>query len=290
MNEPVTPEWLYLSRRRFIKGLAALGVVAGSTPLAYAADNLSDEITPFEKASAYNNFYEFSLGKTEPADLAKGFVTSPWRVAVGGLVAKPATFDMKEILARFPQRDRVYRLRCVEAWSMVIPWRGFPLAALLDEVKPAPEAKFVRFETAVVPKQMPGVRAGNLPFPYVEGLRIDEARHPLAILATGMYGKPLPPQNGAPIRLVVPWKYGFKSIKSVVKIDLVAEQPRTTWQAQNPAEYGFYANVNPTVDHPRWSQASERRIGEWLRRKTLPFNGYMEVASLYKGMDLTKNF
>jgi len=225
------------------------------------------------------------------AGLARTFKTSPWEVAVGGLVSRPRTFALEDLLRRFPSEERIYRLRCVEAWSMVIPWLGFPLAALLKEVEPTSKAKYVHFETLLDPEQMPGQQRRILDWPYVEGLRLDEAMHNLTILATGLYGKPLPPQDGAPIRLVVPWKYGFKSIKSVVKIDLVEEMPISAWMAAAPDEYGFYSNVNPDVAHPRWSQTSERRIGELSRIRTLPFNGYAEeVASLYAGMDLKKFF
>jgi sulfoxide reductase catalytic subunit YedY len=251
---------------------------------------LEDELTPEEAINSYNNYYEFSLGKEEVARLAEDFKTSPWTVEVGGLVGKPGTFDLDD-LQKFTPEERIYRMRCVEAWSMVIPWLGFPLAALLEEVEPTPEARYVRFETLYDPDQMPGQKNSVFNWPYVEGLRLDEAMHDLTILATGIYGKPLLPQTGAPIRLVVPWKYGFKSIKSIVKIDLVAEMPVSLWMAQSPNEYGFYANVNPNVPHPRWSQASERRIGEAGRRETLLFNGYEEeVAYLYEGMDLTKWF
>jgi len=303
----ITPEHLYLSRRRFLKGigalaastlvLAACGPEATPSPTAPSGaqagpsvDELEDELTPEEAINSYNNYYEFSLGKEEVARLAKDFKASPWTVEVGGLVGKPRTFDLDD-LREFTPEERIYRMRCVEAWSMVIPWLGFPLAALLEEVEPTPEAKYVRFETLYDPEQMPGQKSSRFNWPYVEGLRLDEAMHDLTILATGIYGKPLLPQTGAPIRLVVPWKYGFKSIKSIVKIDLVAEMPVSLWMAQSPNEYGFYANVNPDVSHPRWSQASERRIGEAGRRETLLFNGYEEeVAHLYEGMDLTKSF
>jgi sulfoxide reductase catalytic subunit YedY len=244
-------------------------------------------LTSDQAINNYNNFYEFTFSKEGVAQLAQGFETRPWSVEVGGLVTNPRTFDLADLLA-YPQEERIYRMRCVEGWSMVIPWIGFPLAKLLEEVGPTGEAQYVRFETLYDPEQMPNQRAGTFPWPYVEGLRLDEAMHDLTILAMGFYGKPLTPQTGAPIRLVVPWKYGFKSIKSIVKIDLVAEMPETTWVNLAPHEYGFYANVNPNVSHPRWSQATERRIGESGRRKTLIFNGYEEeVASLYEGMDLT---
>ncbi len=256
-----------------------------------STDELGAKLTSCDDIISYNNYYEFSLDKEGVATAAKDFRTSPWQVKVGGLVNKPHTFDMGEILSKFPSEERIYRMRCVEAWSMVIPWLGFPLSKLLREVEPQSQAKYVRFETLYDPKQMTGQNDMILDWPYVEGLRIDEAMHDLTILATGLYGKPLLPQDGAPIRLVVPWKYGFKSIKSIVKIDLVEEMPVSSWMRASPDEYGFYANVNPDVPHPRWSQASERRIGELQRIKTLLFNGYAdEVASLYTGMDLTKNF
>ena len=243
--------------------------------------------TTFESITSYNNFYEFSTDKEAVAKLSKDFRVSPWTVAVGGMVNKPTTFGIEDLLKKFAQEERIYRLRCVEAWSMVIPWLGFPLAALLKEVEPMSSAKYVRFETLLDPLQMPGQRDKMYPWPYIEGLRLDEAMHDLTILSTGLYGKSLLPQNGAPLRLVVPWKYGFKSVKSIVKIDLVDKEPKSLWMTLSPDEYGFYANVNPEVSHPRWSQASERRIGETGRRKTLPFNGYVEqVAGLYEGMDL----
>ena len=245
-------------------------------------------MTSFEGVTNYNNYYEFTTDKEKVAFLAKDFKTVPWTVEVGGLVHNPKTFDLEDML-KFEQEDRVYRLRCVEAWSMVIPWLGFPLAKLLKEVEPMSTAKYVRFETLYDPEQMPGQKGDWYNWPYVEGLRLDEAMHDLTILSTGLYGKHLLPQNGAPIRLVVPWKYGFKSIKSIVKIDLVEEMPVSLWMSAAPNEYGFYANVNPDVSHPRWSQSSERRIGELGRRRTLPFNGYAEeVADLYAGMDLAK--
>ena len=305
----ITPEHLYLNRRQLIAGMGALAAAsflggcaaepAGPAPTATAAsaplgptamaEQLGSELTPFEDVANYNNFYEFTLSKTGVAELAEDFETSPWEVTVGGLVSTPGTFNLADIMA-FEQEERVYRMRCVEAWSMVIPWRGFPLSKLLDEVEPAPEAQFVRFETLYDPQQMPGQNRAVLDWPYVEGLRLDEAMHDLTILATGLYGRDLPPQNGAPVRLVVPWKYGFKSIKSIVKIELVAEMPTTSWMAASPNEYGFYANVNPDVPHPRWSQATERVIGQGGRRETELFNGYEEVAPLYAGMDLEENF
>jgi sulfoxide reductase catalytic subunit YedY len=307
----ITPESLYLSRRQFMKaaGLLTAGslwlaacakdgrtpsasAVGGGTPVSGTlADELGDPANSFEDITSYNNFYEFSISKTAVASLAQGFPTSPWTVQVGGLVHNPGTYDVDDLLAKFPQEERIYRLRCVEAWSMVIPWIGFPLASLLKEAEPMGNARYVRFETLYDPEQMPGQEGSWYEWPYVEGLRLDEAMHDLTLLATGIYGKQLLPQNGAPLRLVVPWKYGFKSIKSIVKIDLVEEQPVSLWMATAPDEYGFYANVNPEVNHPRWSQASERRIGESGRRKTLLFNGYAEeVAGLYAGMDIKANY
>jgi sulfoxide reductase catalytic subunit YedY len=311
-SSEITPEHIYLSRRKFMVGigalaassalLAACGTQEGaamrqeeSNPeglkTSATTDELGDTLTPFESITNYNNYYEFSTSKEAVASLAKDFKTSPWTVAVGGLVNNPKTYGIEDLLKKFTQQERIYRLRCVEAWSMVIPWMGFPIAELLKEVEPTSQAKYVRFETLYDPEQLPGQDSAWYTWPYVEGLRLDEAMNDLAILGTGLYGKPLPPQDGAPIRLVVPWKYGFKSIKSIVKIDLVEEQPTSLWMAAAPNEYGFYANVNPAVDHPRWSQASERRIGEFGRRPTLPFNGYeKEVASLYKDMDLRANY
>jgi sulfoxide reductase catalytic subunit YedY len=314
----ITPEHVYLNRRRFMVGIGALAAgsvltacakmagqptpsrtpaikptepVATTPPRASVeTDELGDELTSYSTITSYNNYYDFSLSKREVAELARDFKTSPWEVEVGGLVHKPRIFTMEDLL-KFEQEERIYRLRCVEGWSMVIPWIGFPLRKLLDLVEPTSEARYVRFETLYDPNQMPGQKSGVLNWPYVEGLRLDEARHDLTILATGLYGKELTPQNGAPIRLVVPWKYGFKSIKSIVKIDLVAEMPISSWMAAAPNEYGFYANVNPNVPHPRWSQATERRLGETGRRETLLFNGYEEeVAHLYAGMDLRKFF
>jgi sulfoxide reductase catalytic subunit YedY len=252
---------------------------------------LGDPATPFEDITHYNNYYEFSLEKLAVADLAQKLTISPWQVEVGGLVQKPATFAIEDILKKFPAEERVYRLRCVEGWSMVIPWSGFPLSLLLNEVEPMGSAKFVKFTSANVPEEMPGVSSIFFPWPYTEGLRLDEAMHDLTLLVTGLYGEPLPKQDGAPIRLVVPWKYGFKSAKALVKIELVEEQPKTFWNTAAPNEYGFYSNVHPDVPHPRWSQSNERRIGESKRRTTLPFNGYFEqVGSLYTGMDLIRNY
>jgi sulfoxide reductase catalytic subunit YedY len=312
----ITPEHIYLSRRQFLKDMGVLtagslllaacgsqgiapsptpGVAAGPEgtptpsvfpPLEANADELGQALTPFDAVTNYCNFYEFTTRKEEVAKVAQDFQTSPWSVQVGGLVHNAKTFDLDNLLA-FTQEERVYRMRCVEAWSMVIPWVGFPLSKLLDEVEPMSQARYVRFETLFDPDQMPGQKRPNYPWPYVEGLRMDEAMHDLTILATGLYGQPLLPQNGAPVRLVVPWKYGFKSIKSVVKIDLVEEQPTSLWMAASPNEYGFYAHVNPEVPHPRWSQASERRIGEAERIPTLLLNGYAEeVGHLYTDEEL----
>jgi sulfoxide reductase catalytic subunit YedY len=303
----VTPHPLWLRRREILRaavaGAAALALPrcsrAAETPAAGAPTPVqgpdgfrTDEpATPFEAASGYNNFYEFGTDKEDPARRAGSLVTRPWSVRVEGEVAKPGSVALEALLAPHPVEERVYRLRCVEAWSMVIPWRGVPLGAVLRRFEPTSRAKYVAFETLLAPDQMPGQLRDVLDWPYREGLRIDEAMHPLTLLATGLYGRDLPPQNGAPLRLVVPWKYGFKSIKSIVRIALVESEPPTTWSQQAPREYGFYSNVNPAVDHPRWSQASERRVGELRRRPTLPFNGYAEqVAGLYAGMDLRKHF
>lgn len=312
----ITPKALYLSRRDFLK---AMGIVtAGSllaacaprqpavtatpeTPAATAVtgvptaseqtDELGDPLNTYEQITNYNNYYEFSTSKEAVAPLSKNFKTSPWAVQVYGLVNNPKTYALEDLIKKFPPEERIYRLRCVEAWSMVIPWTGFPLSSLLKEVEPTSEAKYVRFETLMDPEQMPGEGSRLYPWPYQEGLRLDEALNDLTILATGLYGEPLPPQDGAPIRLVVPWKYGFKSIKSIVKIELVARQPATMWSTIAPDEYGFYANVNPDVPHPRWSQDTERRIGELGRRETLMFNGYAgQVAHLYDGMDLSLHY
>jgi sulfoxide reductase catalytic subunit YedY len=254
-------------------------------------DELGAPANSFQDITNYNNYYEFSTDKEAVNPLSKDFVTEPWTVEVYGLVNNPKKYAMEDLLKKFPQEERIYRLRCVEAWSMVIPWMGFPLASLLKEVEPTSDANFVRFETLMDTKQFPHEGSHLYPWPYQEGLRLDEAMHDLTILATGLYGQSLPNPNGAPIRLVVPWKYGFKSIKSIVKIELVDQQPGTFWKTVNRNEYGFYSNVNPNQSHPRWSQTSERRIGELSHRQTLLFNGYAEqVASLYQGMDLTQNY
>jgi len=254
-------------------------------------EDLQESLTAYDAVTGYCNFYEFTTNKEAVAERAQDFVTEPWSVEVGGLVNRPQTYSLVDLLLKFDQEERIYRMRCVEGWSMVIPWVGFPLHQLLEEVEPTSDARYVAFESALVPGQMDAAESTQFPFPYLEGLRLDEALHDLTLLATGLYDEPLPPQNGAPIRLVVPWKYGFKSIKSIIRISLVKEQPVTLWNAIAPQEYGFYANVNPAVDHPRWSQANERRIGENERRPTLLMNGYAEeVMPLYEGMDLTVDF
>ena len=315
----ITDQKVYLNRRNFIRGAVLAGSV-GATGLVYRRLNppaavveerariagvvtapaeeavrqgfrVNETLTSLKDITNYNNFYEFSTVKEAVAAAAHNFVSRPWTVDVGGLVNKPRTFDIDQLLQLTPPEERIYRLRCVEGWSMVIPWIGFPLAALLKLVEPLSTARYVAFQTLLDPKRMPYQKTGVLDWPYVEGLRLDEALHPLTILATGLYGQTMPPQNGAPIRLVVPWKYGFKGIKSIVKITLVAEQPPTTWNLEGPGEYGFYSNVNPNVDHPRWSQKMERRIGEYGSRPTLMFNGYADqVAHLYEGMDLRVNY
>ena len=305
----VTDERLYLNRRAFMVGAAALAVT-GCNPTEEAGAaappagaplkaprnaqlSVTDTPTKFADATTYNNFYEFGVNKDDPARLAASLKPRPWAVDVDGLVAKPRTLDIDELLKVAPLEERVYALRCVEGWSMVIPWIGFPLSALLKQVTPLGTAKYVEFTTLKDPVQFPGQRSGlfggSLDWPYTEGLRLDEAMHPLTLLTVGMYGQVLPNQNGAPVRVVIPWKYGFKSSKSIVRVRFTAEEPKTAWNKAAPNEYGFYSNVNPAVDHPRWSQATERRIGEFRRRATLPFNGYGDqVASLYAGMDLKK--
>ena len=291
----ITPPELYARRREFLKSAAALGATALLSPIlpggvARAAD---DDLkpTPYKDITSYNNFVELGSGKTEPAQYTGNLRAKPWTVAVEGRCEKPGQYALEDFLAPHPAEERIYRLRCVETWSMVVPWLGVPLAKILPRFKPTADAKYVEFTTLFDPARMPGQKTRVLDWPYVEGLRMDEAMHPLTLLATGLYGKELPNQNGAPLRLVVPWKYGFKSIKSIVKIRFTDQQPRTTWNLEGPDEYGFYANVNPSVDHPRWSQKKERRVGDFFRRDTLPFNGYAEqVAGLYAGMDLKKNF
>ncbi len=314
-SSEITPKELYLNRRQFISGAAATALATGfgiagldwarPTRQAIGGEKLpniqkspystNEKQNSYKDITSYNNFYELGTEKEDPAANAKYLTTRPWTVTVEGEVKKPKTFGVEEIMKLSALEERIYRLRCVEAWSMVIPWVGFPLSALIKKVEPTGNAKFVQFVTLYDPKRMPGQRPGIfgsvIDWPYVEGLRMDEAMHPLAILCAGLYGEVLPAQNGAPLRVVVPWKYGFKSIKSVVKVSFVEKQPPTSRNQMQPQEYGFYSNVNPEVDHPRWSQATERRIGEFLRRKTLPFNGYAEqVALLYKGMDLKKYY
>jgi len=299
-SSEITPHSLYLSRRKFLK---TAGLVTGSALLAACAPKITETAVPvktdefgdpansFEDITHYNNFYEFSENKSAVNKLSENFKSHPWTVEVYGLVNKPKKYSIEELLKKFPQEERIYRLRCVEAWSMVIPWMGFPLASLLKEVEPTSDAKFVRFETLMDTEQFPHEGAHLYPWPYQEGLRLDEALHNLTILATGLYGLPMPNPNGAPIRLVVPWKYGFKSIKSIVKIELVNKQPGTFWKTINRKEYGFYSNVNPNRSHPRWLQVSERRIGELAHRPTLMFNGYGDqVASLYESLDLNTNY
>jgi sulfoxide reductase catalytic subunit YedY len=306
----ITPREVYLRRREFLAGAASLGLVGGlssvigagraeAAPLQAAKSPLSttgEQVTPLKDITTYNNFYEFGTDKGDPARNAHTLTTSPWKVKIEGLVGKPGDYDYDDLVKPVTLEERIYRMRCVEGWSMVIPWAGFPLAEVLKRVEPQGSAKYVAFETLVRPAEMPGQRGlfQPLPWPYVEGLRLDEAMHPLTILAVGLYGETLPKQNGAPIRLVVPWKYGFKSIKSIVRIRLTETEPPISWKVQNAREYGFFSNVNPEVDHPRWSQATERRIGEGglftRRRPTLMFNGYGDqVASLYAGMDLKAN-
>ena len=321
-SSEITPQNLYLRRRELMRdvlygGLTAaavggglVGLVGGGgrprklTPdkpaparaLAVStrrddSDGQRDPLTPYEDITTYNNYYELGLDKSDPAENAGSLRLSPWTVRIEGEVHKPLSVDVDSLLTRFALEERIYRMRCVEAWSMVIPWLGFPLGELLKQVEPTSRAKYVAFTTLHDPQQLPGQRRSVLDWPYVEGLRIDEAMHPLTLLAVGLYGKTLLGQNGAPLRLVVPWKYGFKGIKSIVKIELTEQRPKCTWNEAAPGEYGFYANVNPEVDHPRWSQRTERRIGELSRRITLPYNGYGEqVASLYSGLDLRRNF
>jgi sulfoxide reductase catalytic subunit YedY len=318
-SSEITPHSVYLNRRTFMRGAALLATTAATgflyrqlnaTPqprvegakladvvkpeVAQAASSgytVNEKLTSFEDITNYNNFYEFTTDKRDVARVASGFVTRPWTVAVEGMVNKPKVYDLDDLLKIAPLEERIYRLRCVEGWSMVIPWVGFSLNKLLNEVEPNSSARYVQFETLLDPTRMPEQSGGSLNWPYAEGLRLDEAMHPLTILAGGLYGEALPPQDGAPIRLVVPWKYGFKSIKSIVKIRLTRDQPRTTWNDYASREYGFYSNVNPNVDHPRWSQARETRIGEYGKRDTLIFNGYAEqVSGLYAGMDLRVNF
>ena len=305
MPSEITPREVWRERRRFVQaGVAALAAAAlpGSAGAGHGGRRLAfrpapgpfrtdEPPTPFKHVAGYNNFYEFGTDKYSPAEHAASLRTEPWSVTVEGACEKPGTYTLEDILRPHPLEERIYRLRCVEGWSMVIPWVGFPLADLLKRFAPTSQAKYVEFTTLYDPEQMPGQRRRVLDWPYMEGLRMDEAMHPLTILAVGLYGEVLPNQNGAPLRLVVPWKYGFKSIKSIVRIRFTERQPLTSWMKASPREYGFYANVNPTVDHPRWSQARERRIGEFFKRKTLMFNGYAEqVAHLYRGMNLRRYF
>jgi len=309
-SSEITPKTTYLNRRNFLAGTAIAGAAA-VTGLAFsdfAAPSLTaqanakidglqkspfsttEKQTPYKDITTYNNFYEFSTEKDGPADLAKNFKTRPWTVTIDGDVKKKQVLDVDTIIKMAAPEERIYRHRCVEGWSIVVPWVGFSLSELIKRAEPLPKAKFVEFTTLYDPKQMPGQRTGVLKWPYVEGLRMDEAMHPLALLCFGLYGEALPNQDGAPLRIVIPWKYGFKSAKSIVRIGFTGSEPLNTWQEAAPREYGFYSNVNPNVDHPRWSQAKERRLGEFFKRPTLMFNGYDQVASLYSGMDLKKNF
>ena len=315
-SSEITPESAYLARREFIARAGGLGAAFVGTSLigglgcgsgdaraertargavadsgARATAGADDKPNSYEDITSYNNYYEFGTDKSDPKDNAQRFRTRPWTVTVDGLVKKPGAVAFEDLVKPHRIVDRVYRLRCVEAWSMVIPWQGIPLGDMIARFEPLPSAKFVTFTTLLDPPQMPGQRRGILDWPYVDALRMDEAMHPLTLIATGLYGKPLPNQNGAPLRLVVPWKYGFKGVKAIVRMSFVSEQPKTTWNAAAPDEYGFYANVNPEVDHPRWTQSRERRIGEFRRRETLMLNGYADqVASLYRGMDLRRTF
>ena len=307
-SSEITPKAVYINRREFMTGAASVAAALAVTgcdmvkPSQVALANTklttvksqfstSETPTPLKDIANYNNFYEFSTDKYGPADLARNFRTSPWKVKVGGAVPEKRTYQLDELIKLAPLEERIYRLRCVEGWSMVIPWVGFSLSNLINQMKPTTKAKYVKFTTLMDPSQFPGQRSQVLDWPYTEGLRMDEAMHPLTLLTFGMYGETLPNQDGAPVRIVVPWKYGFKSIKSIVSIDFVGSEPPTAWNTAAPNEYGFYSNVNPNVDHPRWSQATERRIGEFRKRPTLMFNGYGDqVASLYNGMDLKKYF
>ena len=292
MNKAVTPEKTYLNRREIIKYAGKVGLITGLSALTRntvaSSNSLQSEITDFEKVTNYNNFYEFSTNKQAVAELAKALTTTPWPIECSGLIEKPTTIDAATLIS---STEYIYRFRCVEGWSMVVPWQGIQLKKIIEQLAPLPAAKYVKFSSIYRPSEMIGQRKNSLEWPYTEALRLDEATHPLTILATGMYGKPLPKQNGAPVRLVVPWKYGFKSIKSIAKIEFLAEQPTSTWMQLAPEEYGFYANVNPKVAHPRWSQRRELRLGELKKRKTLLFNGYeKQVEHLYKGMDLAVHY
>jgi methionine sulfoxide reductase catalytic subunit len=309
----VTPKKVYINRRRFLQGTAAgAALLAGRSlwptpaqaqvtvhadaarklsPLAKSPFSTTEKLTSYDDITHYNNYYEFGTAKDQPASLARKLKTSPWTISVEGEVAKPKTFDIDEIMKMAPLEERIYRHRCVEAWSIVVPWIGFSLSEIIKRVEPTSKAKFVAFQSLYDPKAMWSPMQAGIDLPYVEGLRMDEAMHPLALLCVGLYGEVLPNQDGAPVRMVLPWKYGFKSIKSIVKIKFQEKMPPSTWNLYAANEYGFYSNVNPTVDHPRWSQASERRLGDLFRRKTMMFNGYeKEVASLYSGMDLRKNY
>jgi sulfoxide reductase catalytic subunit YedY len=310
LSSEITPKGLYMNRRAFLAGTAIAGAAAMagvglrelSSPSQVVQANAkidgikkspfstTEKITPYKDVTNYNNYYEFSTDKTGPAELAKDFKTHPWTVTIDGLVKKKQVLDVDTILKMAAPEERIYRHRCVEGWSIVVPWVGFSLSELIKRADPLPKAKYVEFTTLNDPKQMPGLRVPVLDWPYVEGLRMDEAMHPLALLCFGMYGEVLPNQDGAPLRLVLPWKYGFKSAKAIVRIRFTEDQPINTWNKAAPNEYGFYSNVNPNVDHPRWSQAKERRLGEFFKRPTLMFNGYDQVASLYSGMDLKKYF
>ena len=309
-SSEITPKNVYLNRRKFLAGtiISGAAAVAGMSlrelaeptnvvqantkidGLQKTSFSTTEKITPLKDVSNYNNYYEFSTDKYEPAKLAKKFRTRPWKVKIDGLVDKKQELDVDTIIKMAPAEERIYRHRCVEGWSIVVPWVGFSLSELIKKAEPLPKATFVEFTTVLDPNHMPGQRTGVLDWPYVEGLRMDEAMHPLALLCFGMYGETLPNQDGAPLRIVVPWKYGFKSAKAIVRIHFTDKQPVNTWNKSAPNEYGFYSNVNPNVDHPRWSQAKERRLGEFFKRPTLMFNGYDQVASLYSGMDLKKNF
>ena len=292
-SSEITPEDLYFDRRKFLAsvGFAAAGLVLPRLGVALPRRAQGDPPNTYEQITHYNNFYEFGTGKDDPSENAGTLRPRPWTVEVSGEVAHPASYAIDDLLRGLAIQEHVYRHRCVEAWSMVIPWSGFQLKDLINRVQPTSRARFVEFTTLLDPVQMPGQRRGVLQWPYVEGLRLDEAMHPLTLIATGIYGRPLPNQNGAPLHLVIPWKYGFKGAKSIVRIRFTMGQPPNTWNIMAPDEYGFYANVNPEVDHPRWSQARERRVGEFLRRPTLMFNGYADqVASLYAGMDLRRNY
>jgi len=308
-SSEITPEEIYVNRREFIKKGIGTGLAVGTLGFAGVATALTaepqkkwqskkrspfdtdEELTSYKDITTYNNFYEFGIDKSDPAANSGSFKPLPWEVEIAGEAIKTGVFNLEDILKPHTPEDRIYRLRCVEGWSMVIPWLGIPLADILKRFEPTSKAKFVHFTTVLRPGEMPGQNRSYFQWPYVEGLRMDEAMNPLPLLATGLYGKSLLNQSGAPLRLVVPWKYGFKSIKSIVKINFVASRPRTTWEISDPREYGFYSNVNPEVDHPRWSQGRERRIGDFYKRKTLMFNGYGDqVASMYSGMDLRKNF